>query len=247
MKPAGNVDLNCDLGEGEPWERTAALLRRVTSANAACGGHAGDGATMRAVAREARRLGVRLGAHPGHPGNFGRTEVPVDAAGLEALLAAQLSAVSAAAAAEGVGVAHVKLHGALYHQVDRDPVLAGAALRQVVRSLPGAVVYAPPTGWLARLGPEAGVEVWPEGFLDRGYRDDGTLVPRGEPGAMLCGPAAVEERVAGWLRDGTVATASGGRVAVPARTWCVHGDTPDAVAMAGAAARALGLGTAAGA
>ncbi len=229
------TDLNCDLGEGEPWEKTRALLAAVTSANIACGGHAGDASSMRAIVRECRGHGTRIGAHPGHTGAFGRVPVAITAEGLERLLEVQVGTLRGIAGEEGTGLSHVKLHGALYHQADAVRALGEATLRFVARSVPGAVVYAPPAGWMARLGPDLGVDVWSEGFLDRGYRDDGTLVPRSEAGALVAGVPAVRERVREWLETGEVRAVSGRRLRLPARTWCVHGDTPEAVAMLAAA------------
>ena len=130
------------------------------------------------------------------------------------------------------------MHGSLYHAANADPALAEATVRVVSRRTPGAVLFAPPQGWLARMASGCGVTVWMEGFLDRGYRDDGTLVPRGGAGALLVGPDAVLERARDWLATGEMVTVTGRRLGLAPRTWCVHGDTPDAVAMA-AAARAV--------
>ena len=243
MTPPIEIDLNCDLGEGEPWETTRSLLDSVTSANLACGGHAGDAAVMRAVVREARARGVAIGAHPGHAEGFGRGPTAITPDGLRTLLEIQVGALGAIAKDEGATLSHLKLHGTLYHQGNRERGLAEATLRFVAREMPGAVVFGAPEGWLDRLGAGFGVEVWREGFLDRGYLDDGTLVPRGGAGAMLGDARAVIERASEWLATGEVRTVTGGRIRVPARTWCVHGDTAGAGEMAACARRAF-FGTA---
>ncbi len=235
MKTDAGIDLNCDLGEGEPWERTMALLDSVTSANVACGGHAGDAETVRAIAAETLRRGIRFGAHPGLPGGFGRDTAAVSPAELSAMLEEQLGFSGQIARQLGVGLRHVKLHGSLYHAANVDPALAEATLRVVSRRTSGAVLFAPPEGWLARTASGCGVEVWTEGFLDRGYRDDGTLVPRGAAGALLVGADAVRHRAREWIATGEVVGVTGRRLRMAPRTWCVHGDSPDAVAMAAAA------------
>lgn len=235
------LDLNCDLGEGEPPARTRALMRWITSANIACGGHAGTVRSMDACLRWAKTAGVRAGAHPGMAGGFGRDERPIDAAGLELLLLHQVGALSRMAADQGVRLHHIKLHGALYHQVDRDPDLARVYLDVVRRWFPGLRVYARAGGGVVRQAQRARVRVWDEAFADRGYRDTGELVPRGEPGAMLEGLGPVRERLAG-LRDGQgVRSNRGAWVPLTVRTVCVHSDTPDSVSLARVAAGILGL------
>jgi UPF0271 protein len=234
-----DFDLNCDLGEGEPWTRTEALLARVTSANVACGGHAGDEATLARVLAAGRRLGVRSGAHPGSPGEFGRGSGAVSAEALRSLLDEQLSRFSRAAQAAGVPAHHLKLHGQLYGAANADPGLAAVTLDALRRHLPGAVLYAPPAGALADQAADWGLGLWPEGFADRGYRDDGTLVPRNEPGAVWTDPERVTERIRVWRQTGRVQTASGGWLALPVRTWCVHGDTPGAEGLVARVAAAL--------
>ena len=236
-----NPDLNCDLGEGEPWRVTQALLTQVTSANVACGGHAGDDATMRAVLTEARVRGVRVGAHPGMPGGFGRGELKVTSAELDVLLQEQIRKLARWAKETAVWLTHVKLHGSLYDAVDRDPELAEVTLRRVWEEVPGGVMFAPASGCLSRLAKSCGVLVWAEGFADRGYRDDGSLVPRGEPGALLTDPVQVSDRIRDWRETGKITTAGGHRLALPVRTWCVHGDTPGAVELLTRVRQALDL------
>lgn len=223
-------DLNCDLGEGEPLARTTALMRNVTSANVACGGHAGDVTTMRQCARLAKKYGVRLGAHPGPwaRNDFGRGVISIDARGLELLLLQQIGALEQIARAEGVKLHHIKLHGGLYHATERDPKLARAYLQGVRRWWPKLVVYAQAEGTVARAARHAGVIVWEEAFLDRNYRDDGTLVPRTEPNAVITDTADFKRRLELLKTQGTIA-----------RTLCIHSDTPGAVNLSRLARRSL--------
>ncbi len=235
------LDLNCDLGEGEPAARTRALMRWITSANIACGGHAGTVRSMDACLRWAKAAGVRAGAHPGMAGGFGRDERPIGAEALELLLLQQVGALMRIAADLGVRLHHIKLHGALYHQVDRDAHLARAYLDVVRRRFPGLRVYARAGGGVVGQARRAGVRVWEEAFADRAYRETGELVPRGEPGAVLEGVRPMQERLGG-LRDGHgVLANTGAWVPLTVRTVCVHSDTPDSVRIARLAAGILGL------
>jgi UPF0271 protein len=239
------LDLNCDLGEGEPLRRTRALMRWITSANVACGGHAGDAATMEACVRLARQNGVWLGAHPG-PWNrqtFGRHPIRISPDDLELLLLQQVSALEKIARAGGARLHHIKLHGALYHATDGNTALAKRYLAAVKRWWPAAVVYARAGGQVARHGRAGAVMVWEEGFVDRAYCDDGSLVPRNEPGALLTGVRAISERVRRLLFKGEVLSSTGNRLRLAPRTVCLHSDTPKAVEFARVTAGFLGLRT----
>lgn len=235
------LDVNCDLGEWEPPERTRALLRHVTSANIACGGHAGDVATMRRCARWARSLGVRIGAHPGpwSREDRGRSVASLHAGELELLLLQQVSALERIARSEGARLHHIKLHGALYHATDADETLARAYLRAVRRWWPGAIVYARAGGLVHAVANRMGLKVWPEAFADRGYRDDGSLIPREESGAIVSGTREVARRVQLLSTSGEIVAQSGKRLFLHPRTVCVHSDTPNALRIARAAAAAL--------
>lgn len=236
---AVRLDLNCDLGEGEPVRRTRALMGQVTSVNVACGGHAGDLASMERCLTWGRVLGVRVGAHPGIQGAFGRGEVTLTSAELEVLLVQQVGALDRLARAQRVRLQHVKLHGSLYHAVERDGKLAECYLRTVSRWFGGLRVYALAGGTLVALAKRRGVEVWEEAFLDRAYRDDGSLVPRSEAGAVLTDRAVLRKRLER-LRQGRGLESQAGReLPLRPRTLCVHGDTPDAVVLARLAARTL--------
>lgn len=236
------LDVNCDLGEGEPLARTRALLRWVTSANVACGGHAGDARTMRACVRLARQFGVRLGAHPGpwSRSDQGRGVVRLTPAELGLLLLHQVGALENIACAEGVKLHHIKLHGALYHASDADERLARQYVAAVRRWWPAAIIYARAGGRVVRAARREGVRVWEEAFADRGYRADGTLVPRREPNALLTRTADVRERLIRLREHGEIIAVSGEPIKLRAQTLCVHSDTPRAVALVRAIANALG-------
>jgi UPF0271 protein len=232
-------DLNCDLGEGEPWTRTRALLRQVTSANVACGGHAGDALTMERVVVEAKALGVRLGAHPGVAGAFGRGEATLSPGELQTLVLQQVGALDLLARRQGSRLHHIKLHGALYHAVENDNALGRAYVETVARWFPQVTIYSRAGGLVLTLAHKAGITAWAEGFIDRAYRADGQLVPRNQDGALLTRTQDISKRLREWRQTGGWKSLDGTWVAVPAQTLCLHGDTPGAVALARAIHRAM--------
>ncbi|MYD69485.1 MAG: LamB/YcsF family protein [Acidobacteria bacterium] len=231
------VDLNCDLGE-LPGDAARALDRRmmevVTSINVACGAHAGDAETMRATVRAARAAGVGVGAHPGFADRegFGRREIDLPLAEIDALIRGQVEALQEIAAAEGVAVCHVKAHGALYNMAARDRTLADAVACAVAACDPGLAFLGLPGSLLVDAGRDAGLAVVPEVFADRAYQANGALVPRTQPGAVIHDAEVAVERAVGMVRDGAVTAIDGTRVALTAGTICVHGDTPGADAIA---------------
>ncbi len=233
--PVSRLDLNCDLAEHEPPEQTAALMALVSSANLACGGHAGDEGTLRRALQLARDHDVRAGAHPGLPGAFGRGDVALTPEAFAGLLREQLAFFLSLAAAEGVMARHVKLHGALYHATDHNPALRAVFLNVLRQEHPGLCLYARAGGATAVEGRAAGLTVWEEAFADRGYRDDGTLVPRDQPGALVTDPVAITERVRALAEGRPFSSVSGRALLLSARTVCVHGDSPQSVALLHAA------------
>ena len=235
------LDLNCDLGEGEPLTRTRALMRYITSANVACGGHAGTFSTMETCVRLAKQHGVHLGAHPGpwNRNDFGRGQMKLLPEELELLLLQQVSALDAVARKGGIRLHHIKLHGALYHASETSAALARQYVATVLRWWPRAKIYAQASGNVARQARRAGLDIWEEAFVDRAYRDDGSLVPRHEANALLSGPRAIIQRAHKILRKEEVATVSGGHIALRPQTLCLHSDTPNAVALARALAKLL--------
>ena len=242
------MDLNADLGEGfGRWTLTddEALLSVVTSANVACGFHAGDPTTMRRVCEGAAVRGVRIGAQVSYRdlAGFGRRAIDVPRGELADELTYQIGALEVFARAAGAGVAYVKPHGALYNRVVRDEQQAAAVVdalsafaRAYGRELP---VLGLPGSALLRLAADAGLPTMTEAFADRAYTPAGTLVPRSEPGAVLHDPDAVVAQALSIAVTGEVTTAAGGKVSVAAASLCLHGDTPGAAALAARVRSAL--------
>ncbi len=238
------LDLNCDLGEGEPRALTRALMRCVTSANVACGGHAGDLETMADCVDLAKQFGVRLGAHPGpwSRGDFGRGPLNLAASELELLLVHQVGALERLARRKRVHLHHIKLHGALYHASESDEEVARAYVAAIRAWWPRCVVFARAGGTVVRLARRVGVRVWEEAYLDRGYREDGTLLPRSEAGAILDDGRVVKRRLEHWLAGREIETVSNLPLALRPQSLCLHSDTPKAVQFARLARRVLDSG-----
>ncbi|MEU4170496.1 5-oxoprolinase subunit PxpA [Streptomyces sp. NPDC026665] len=231
------IDLNADLGEGfGRWRLTddEQLLSVVTSANVACGFHAGDAATMRRVCELAAQRGVRIGAQVSYRdlAGFGRRAMDVPSDELAAEVAYQIGALEVFARAAGSRVAYVKPHGALYNRVVHDEEQAAAVVDGVRLAGAGLPVLGLPSSRFLKIAEGAGLPVVPEAFADRAYTEEGTLVPRTQEGAVITEAEAVVERSLGLARSGTVTSRSGERVAVRARSLCLHGDTPGAVDLA---------------
>ncbi|HTI18514.1 MAG TPA: 5-oxoprolinase subunit PxpA [Trinickia sp.] len=226
------IDLNADVGEG--CGSDAALLDLVSSANIACGWHAGGANAMRDCVRLAMAKGVAIGAHPSFhdPVNFGRKEMSLPADDIYAGVLYQLGALSAIAQAEGARVAHVKPHGALYNQAARDPQIAQAIVSAVHDFDPSMAVFGLAHSGLIDAAREAGLVAIEEGFADRGYRADGSLVPRSEPGALIEDEDAMLEHVLSMVRDKRVRAVDGRIVPLHIHTLCLHGDGAHALAFA---------------
>ena len=226
-----SIDLNADVGEGLD---DAGLLPYVTSANVACGLHAGDPSTMEATVILALARGVRIGAHPGFPNReaFGRVRVEMSADAIESLVLYQISALDGFVRSRGAALTHVKPHGALYHSAAEFPDVARAVAEAVRRFGASLVLVGPPDSMLMEAGREAGLPVAAEGFADRRYLPDGTLVPRGWPGAVLTDPEEAAEQALALAGDGIVRSEDGSPVRVHADTICIHGDNPSAIAIA---------------
>ena len=231
------IDLNADLGEGfGRWRLTddEQLLSVVTSANVACGFHAGDAATMRRVCELAAERGVRVGAQVSYRdlAGFGRRAMDVPPAELAAEIAYQIGALEVFARAAGTRVSYVKPHGALYNRVVHDEEQADAVVEGVRLTDATLPVLGLPGSRLLEYARKAGLPAFGEAFADRAYTEEGTLVPRGQDGAVVTDPEAVVERSVRMARDGAVTSRSGTRVEVRARSLCLHGDTPGAVDLA---------------
>lgn len=227
-----HVDLNADLGEGAPDD--AELLALVSSVNIACGWHAGDARLMQRTVTAALARGVAIGAHPSYPDreNFGRSEMQLSAADVRADLIYQLGALDALVRAQGGELHHVKPHGALYNQAARDPVLADAIANAVLDMNPALALYGLAGSELLRAAERAGLRAVAEVFADRGYRADGSLVPRSQPGAFIEDVDQAVARTLRMVREGVVVAASGETVPLQAETICLHGDGPHALAFA---------------
>ena len=231
------VDLNADLGEGYgPYScgDDAAMLAVVTSANVACGQHAGDPEIMAATFALARERGVAVGAHPGFPDlwGFGRRRMPFTAPEIERLVAYQVGAAQALATYAGHRVTYVKAHGALANLAAAERDVADAIARAVKAVDARLALLAIALTAQVPAGEAQGLAVHQEIFADRGYTEDGQLVPRDRPGALIHDADAAAARVAAMVGEGAIVTASGARLPTPIRSICVHGDSAQAVAMA---------------
>ena len=231
------VDLNCDLGESfGPYTLgdDRGVMGSITSANIACGAHAGDPGVMRLTVRLALESGVAVGAHPGFSdrAGFGRREIAMRPGEVEDLVLVQIGALAAVARAEGDRLRHVKAHGALYNMAARNRALADAIARATASVDSSLILFGLSGSALIDAGRAAGLRVASEVFADRAYTAEGALAPRGEPGSVIEDPAQVVERALAMVRDGAVAAMTGERVPLAADTICVHGDTPGAAALA---------------
>ncbi|QHC67428.1 5-oxoprolinase subunit PxpA [Rathayibacter sp. VKM Ac-2759] len=238
------IDLNADLGEGfGVWELgdDEAILGVVSSASIACGFHAGDPSIMLARCRSAGERGVSIGAHVSYRdlAGFGRREIPVGRDELYADTVYQIGALQAAARAAGTRVRYVKPHGALYNRIVHDELQAEAVAAAVRDTAPELPLLGLASSAVERAAASAGLRFLREAFVDRGYRADGSLVPRGEAGAVLSDPALVASRAVRMVVEGVVAVGTGELVAVDVDSLCVHGDSPGALAMAEAVRAAL--------
>lgn len=231
-----SIDLNADLGEGFgiyrlPQERD--LLSLVSSANIACGAHAGDPMVMRETVALAMAAGVTLGAHPGYPDRegFGRRELGATPDEISAMILAQVGALAAICTAAGGRLRYVKPHGALYQRAARDAATA-RAIAGAMRDLdPGLVLLGLDGSIMLREAEELGLAVAREAFVDRAYRADGSLLPRGEPGALLEHPERVAERALRMVQEHHVVAVDGTRHLLRPDSLCTHGDGPNAQAL----------------
>jgi UPF0271 protein len=213
------MDLNCDMGELEDAGHEAALMEYVTSANIACGGHAGDEASMERTARLALVRGVRIGAHPGYPdrANFGRVEMPMSAAEIERTVREQIERLDAVVRSLGGRIVHVKPHGALYNAAVRNTEVARAIAGGVAAWDPRVTLFGLAGSAMLDVWRQMGFEVAAEAFADRRYEPDGTLRPRKFADALITDPREAARQALRFAGEGK------------AHTICVHGDTPGAV------------------
>jgi UPF0271 protein len=238
------IDLNSDLGESfGPWPmgQDAALMESITSANVACGFHAGDPGVMRQTLALAKDKGVAVGAHPGFPDlvGFGRREMKATPAEVEDFVLYQVAALAGMAQAKGVKLQHVKAHGALYNMACKDRALADAIARAVAAFDRSLVLFGLPNSELLRAGDAAGLAVAAEVFADRAYERDGSLTSRSKPGSVIDDTTTVVERAVRMVKDKEVIATDGSVIALQADTMCLHGDTPGAADHARAVRRGL--------
>jgi len=226
------IDLNADVGELAGQD--AALMRCITSANVACGAHAGDATVMAETVRLAKAHGVAVGAHPGFPDRegFGRRDLRMPPEAVTAFVADQVRALAAIAADQGVRLRHVKPHGALFNIAVVDGPTAEAIARAVASIDMSLILFGLPGSQLIAAGAAAGLPTAREVFADRAYRADGTLLPRSEPGAVIHDAERVLARVVAMVKERAVLAVDGTRVALEFDTMCVHGDTPGAAELA---------------
>ncbi len=242
------IDLNSDLGEHYgPWRMgdDESMLETVTSANIACGFHAGDPKTALATVTTASARGVAVGAHVAYPDlvGFGRRPMTLPADELEADIIYQIGALQAIAHAAGTRVSYVKPHGALYNSIAFNEAEAATVISAIKRVSPELALVCLAGSPLVEQARAAGLRAVPEAFADRAYEPSGALVSRAEPGAVMHDPELVAERMLRLVQHGTLAARDGSTVAVEAESICVHGDSPDAVDMARAVrARLLNAG-----
>jgi UPF0271 protein len=232
-----NIDLNADIGEGfGRWTLgdDLELLKVITSANVACGFHAGDPQIMRRVCGQAVELGVAIGAQVGYRdlAGFGRRKIEVDPEDLRADVLYQLAALEGFARAAGGRVRYLKPHGALYNTAVLDPAQATAVVRAVLDFDPQLPILTLAGGALAEAAVELGVRAVAESFADRAYQADGTLVDRSQPGALLTDPQVIVSRAVAMVQEGQIADVDGQPVGIRTESLCVHGDTPGAVSIA---------------
>jgi UPF0271 protein len=239
------MDLNADLGESfGRWTLgdDDRLVHHITSANVACGFHAGDFRVMEASVALCRHAGVAVGAQPGYPDllGFGRRPMPFEPDEVESMVRYQIGALDAFCRAAGVELRHVKPHGALYNRAAADPALARAIARATAHFSAELLLFGLATSEpMATAAAEVGLRFVPEAFADRRYLPDGSLQPRTEPGSLLTDPATAAAQAVAIATGAPVETADGPAIAITAESICCHGDTPGAVEIAAAVRNAL--------
>lgn len=232
------IDINCDLGESYGHFQVgqdADIMPHITSANVACGFHAGDPSTMALTVELAKRFGVAVGAHPGLPDlrGFGRGEMRLKPEETRNDIMYQIGALQAFASASRLRLQHIKPHGALYNMATRDARLSETMLDAVRCVEPELIIFAPPRSTIAKVASKMGFRVAMEAFADRAYNADGTLVSRDKPKAVIKNPKLVVKRVVKMVKEGTVLAINGGNVDLgQVHTICVHSDTPNAPELA---------------
>lgn len=223
------ININCDLGEG--LNVAAQIMPLIGAANIACGGHAGDEETIASCIQLAQKNKVLIGMHPGYPDreNFGRKTIKMSTLDLWDMLAAQISTFIKIAQKQRADIHHIKLHGALYHDVAYDEGRSRILISVLKNYSSDWVIFCPPESALAETALHANYPVWQEGFLDRNYGDDGKLLSRLEASALITDPELAWKHTEHILKTGKIKTVSGHKLPLKVDTLCVHGDNPKAI------------------
>ncbi len=229
MKTFKSIDINCDVGEGVGNETQ--LLPLISSCNIACGAHAGDSKTMAEVVRLAKKHAVKIGAHPSYPDreNFGRLSMTISDTELIKSLQSQLHTLEVMLKKEEVALHHIKPHGALYNDLAKDALLSITFLKAIADHRDHVFLYLPPNSVVAEIAEREGYQIRYEAFADRNYNEDLSLVSRSLPNALLTIPEAVFSQLVSMVQNREVQTITGKRVSIKADTYCVHGDTTNAL------------------
>jgi len=227
-----SVDLNADIGEG--YKSDKELLKYISSANIACGLHAGSPPLITQTIRMAKNKGVAIGAHPGYPDRkgFGRTRIDMPAGELFSYIIYQIGALDALAKAEGIKMTHVKAHGALYNSAVKDKLLAKTIIEAIKNFNPLLLVFGPSGSEIEKEALNNGMRFVSEVFADRAYNDDSTLVSRGTEGAIIRDVNEASSRALTMIKTGLVKSISGKDIKIKAQTICLHGDNNEAIAFA---------------
>jgi 5-oxoprolinase (ATP-hydrolysing) subunit A len=238
------IDINCDMGESfgrYTLGNDGALIQTITSANVACGLHAGDPQVMDKTVQLAIKNGVAIGAHPGYPDfqGFGRRTMDLSLEEIEAFMLYQIGALSGFVRSFGAEIVHVKPHGAIYNQAAKDRESAQAIARAVKRFSPSLILVGLAGSLLVEMGFEAGLRTANEGFPERGYNPDGTLMSRKLPGAIIDSPEKAAAQALSLVQDGIKVTLGGKNSIIQVDTLCIHGDSPNALAVSKAVCQTL--------
>jgi len=233
------IDINCDLGEGVGNDEL--IMPYISSANIACGYHAGDENTMKQTVELCKKYNVAVGAHPSYPdrGNFGRTDMLLHPGEIYEMIVKQINSLEKIASERDVPVHHVKPHGALYNMAARDKMLAPFVSLAILDTNSKYILYGLSGSYLIKEGKNLGVKTASEAFADRTYKDDGMLSPRNKPGALIGETDKAVAQVLQMVKEGTVISVSGKKIPIVAETICIHGDGEHAVEFAKAIHKAL--------
>ena len=226
------IDLNCDLGEHESADHRTQIMPCLQSANIACGGHAGDDESMKHSIELALKYTVKIGAHPGLIGNFGRANELPTVDEFKKMLDQQVHRIQKHCDVSGAILHHIKLHGSLYHATDQHPQLTECYATWIQENAPQLTVFARSGGPCARHLVDQGIQVWHECFLDRNYETDGQLTPRDATQAIIIEPDAILARLKHHRQSGEIISRSEEKLQLACDTWCIHGDTPQCLILA---------------